>query len=286
MDRLLVPEFVSGLSELAPRYRAVLSDVWGVVHNGKAAFPPAVAALAAYRERGGVVVLITNGPRPSWSIKLQLDKLGVVPASYDGVVSSGDLAAARLATMPGAKVHHIGPERDFVLYRDLEVTLTGPDEADIVCCTGLDNEYTEMPADYDQRLQAMRARDLPFLCANPDIWVEMGDRMIPCAGALAERYGGMGGRTTILGKPHPDIYALALARIDEAAGGAVPRSSILAIGDGAHTDVRGANQNGLPVLFITGGVHAGEYGDDPERIRGFLSRSDVRADAMMSRLSW
>ncbi len=286
MDRPLIPHFVSGLAELAPRHRAILCDVWGVVHNGKSAFPAAVAALSQYRAAGGIVVLITNGPRPSWSIRLQLDDLGVVPAAYDSVVSSGDLAAAKLATQPGARVCHVGPERDFVLYRDLDVKLTGADEADIVCCTGLTNEYTEMPEDYDPQLSAMRARDLPFLCANPDIWVEAGNRLIPCAGALAERYRAIGGRTTILGKPHPEIYALALARIDAIAGVPVPREAILAIGDGAHTDVRGANQTGLPVLFITGGIHAGEYGEDAERIRGFLARSDVRADAMIPRLSW
>lgn len=286
MDRPLLPDFASGLAELAPRYRAVLCDVWGVIHNGKTAFPAAVAALSAFRAAGGVVVLITNGPRPSWSIRLQLDDLGVVPAAYDAIVSSGDLAAAKLATQPGARVCHVGPERDFVLYRDLDVRLTGIDEADIVCCTGLTNEYTEMPADYDPQLRAMRERDLPFLCANPDIWVEAGNRLIPCAGALAERYSGMGGRTTILGKPHPEIYALALSRIDSIAGGFVPREAILAIGDGAHTDIRGANQTGLPVLFITGGIHAGEYGDDAERVRGFLARSEVRADAMIPRLVW
>jgi HAD superfamily hydrolase (TIGR01459 family) len=286
MDRPFLPDFASGLAELAPRYRAILCDVWGVVHNGKSAFPLAGAALAAFRAAGGIVVLITNGPRPSWSIRLQLDDLGVVPDAYDAIVSSGDLAAAKLATKPGARVCHIGPERDLVLYRALPLTLTGPDEADVVCCTGLANEYTEMPEDYDLQLRAMRARDLPFLCANPDIWVEAGNRLIPCAGALAERYRAIGGTTTILGKPHPEIYALALSRIDAIAGMTVPRETILAIGDGAHTDVRGANQTGLPVLFITGGIHAGEYGDDAEQVRGFLARSDVGADALMPRLSW
>src|SRR5690606_17013779 len=141
----------------------LLCDVWGVVHNGRTAFTQGVAALAEYRASGGIVVLITNGPRPSWSIRLQLDALGVVPDSYDAIVSSGDLAAAHLATLPGARVCHVGPERDLVLYRDLAVTLTGVDEADIVCCTGLVNEYTEMPEDYDPQLRAMRERNLPFL---------------------------------------------------------------------------------------------------------------------------
>eukprot|EP00873_Tetraselmis_striata_P029811 jgi/Tetstr1/450075/TSEL_037121.t1 len=235
------PLLVPGLSALAPAYKAVLCDVWGVLHNGVAAFPKACEALQRYRaETGGKVVLITNAPRPSPPILEQLARLGVPRDAFDAVVTSGDVTRAQLQAHSDIPVMHIGPDRDHSLFTGLDLTLTDEAGAGQVVCTGLVDDERETPEDYRALLERMVARDLPLLCANPDIVVERGSTLIWCAGALARLYEDLGGRVTILGKPHAPIYEAALSRVAELAGAPVAKTDILAIGDGLPTDIRGA----------------------------------------------
>ena len=285
------PPRLSGLAELGPNYRALLCDVWGVVHDGVKALPDAGTALARFRERGGKVLLITNAPRLRAQVVAQLDRFGVERAAYDDVMTSGEAARAHLAESPGATVYHLGPDRDLPIYENLDVTLVAPEAATIVCCTGLFDDDVETPDDYQDRLAALAARGLPMICANPDIVVERGAKLVWCSGALAERYRALGGTTLLFGKPHPPIYATALARIAELVGVTkVDPAAILAIGDGLETDVRGANQAGLDVLFISGGIHAEAFGErhqpDGSAIHAMLARAGLIARAFMPRLSW
>ncbi len=189
---------------------SLLSDIWGVVHNGLEAFPEACEALHNFRKRGGTVILITNAPRPADSVQRQLRKLAVADDIYDAIVSSGDLTRHYVADHPGRKVFWLGPERDNSIYRGLNPVLSPLEQADYIVCTGPFDDETETPEDYREMMLAARARKLPLICANPDIVVERGDRLIYCAGAIAELYRELGGEVIFYGKPHRPIYERAM----------------------------------------------------------------------------
>lgn len=268
-------EIIQSLVGLSGRYDAVFCDLWGCLHNGKAAFPAAVAALQGFRSDGGKVVLLTNAPRPDSSVIRQLDGLGVPRDAWDIVVTSGD--AAQMGMLSGAvgrRVHHIGAPKDEPFFTDFAEDLaayakTQPPilrvplkEAEGIVCTGLRDDLTETPADYRAALLLGKTLGLPMLCANPDIVVDMGDKRLYCAGALAQAYETMGGTALYFGKPHPPIYDLARRRLSEA--GAPSDPQILCIGDGIHTDIQGGIGEGLDTLFITGGLEAERFGPDVE----------------------
>ena len=278
---------IDSLQEIEGRYAVILSDVWGVVHNGVRAFADASAALAAARARGLAVVLITNAPRPRREVQAQLDILGVPRQAYDRIVTSGDVTRD-LIKVGARRIFHLGPERDLAIYDGLDVDIVEEFEASTVVCTGLFDDDVETPDDYADMLRRLRARDLPFICANPDIVVEKGDRLIWCAGALARDYAQLGGRTQIAGKPHRPIYAAALDAAAEVLGRKVTEAETLAIGDGVLTDVKGAEQNGIDVLYVTGGIHAREYGEtlepDPALLATFLEKHGHHPVAVIPRL--
>ena len=256
---------------LAPHYDAVLSDVWGVIHNGVSAFPAASDALTRFRQKGGAVSLISNAPRPGAQVVRMLDHLGVPRSAYDAIVTSGDVTRAMVAKRAGEPVYLIGPERDHTIFTGLDAPFSTPEQAKYVICTGLFDDEIETPDDYRERLTALRARELFMICANPDIVVERGDRLVYCAGALADAYAALGGEVYYAGKPHLPLYDMALgeiarARTERSLGGEVPRNRVLAIGDSVRTDLKGAHDLGVDCLFVTAGIHAEELGhrDDPD----------------------
>ena len=269
------PDMIDRVDAIAAPYALILCDVWGVVHNGVTAFPEAVAALRRMREAGKAVVLVTNAPRPHKPVEAQLRQLGVPDDAWDRVVTSGDVTRDLISEAP-RRLFHIGPDRDMTLYDGLDVELVEEFEAAGAVCTGLYDDETETPEDYAELLQRLRARNLPLICANPDIVVERGDTLIYCAGAIAREYGLLGGRTLIAGKPHRPIYEATLAAAAEVLDRKVEPSDTLAIGDGILTDVKGADGMGMDVLFVTGGIHAGEYGSDgapdPGSLAAFLEK--------------
>jgi HAD superfamily hydrolase (TIGR01459 family) len=252
------PPVLDGIAPLVPRYDLFLCDVWGVVHNGKAAYPEAVDALERARAAGVTVVLISNAPRPGAVIEQQIANYAVPRSCYDTVVGSGDVARDELRRRPGAKLFHLGPQRDLPNYQGLDLELVDLEQAELVVCTGLFDDTTETPDDYRDMLAGICRRGLPFICANPDIVVERGDKLIWCAGALAEAYEKMGGKAIYAGKPYAAIYDLALARTAEFRGRAVAADRVLAIGDGVRTDLTGAVRHGFDCLFVAGGIHAAE----------------------------
>ncbi|MDG4901371.1 MULTISPECIES: TIGR01459 family HAD-type hydrolase [unclassified Mesorhizobium] len=281
------PNIIASLTDLTENYAAILCDVWGVVHNGEWHFPVAAEALARARAAKVPVVLITNSPRRSADVVAQMHAIGVPAEAYDRVVTSGDVTRDLIAEGP-RKIFHIGPERDFTLYDGLDVELVEEFEASGVVCTGFYDDEVEKPAEYAELLQRLRARNLPFICANPDILVERGERTIWCAGALARDYAQLGGRTLIAGKPFAPIYNLAMKEVAGLLGHAAERKQVLAIGDGMMTDVKGAADNGFDVLYVSGGIHARDYGDplrpDPERLADFLTTHGYRPVAVIPRL--
>lgn len=278
---------IQALNEISGSYDALLCDIWGVVHNGVASFPEATAALADARASGKAVVLVTNAPRPRSSIVVQLEGLGVPRDCWDRIVTSGDVTRGLIAQGP-RRIFHLGPDRDLEIYDGLDVELVEEFEAGGVVCTGLFDDETETPADYADMLRRLRSRDLPFICANPDIVVERGERLVWCAGALARDYGQLGGRTLIAGKPFKPIYDLAMRELSDVLGRPVTVAETLAIGDGMLTDVKGAADYGFDILYVSGGIHAAEYGDgqapDPERLSAYLASHGRRPVATLHRL--
>lgn len=262
-------QIISSLAEVSHQYKALFVDLWGCVHNGITAYPEAAAALQSYRADGGIVVLVTNSPKPRAGVAAQLGEFGVPADAYDTIATSGDSArAAMLSGAVGEKVYFMGEwERDAgffepmkVIENPVEITRVPLKDAEgIVCCGPFDTM-----ADPDvNRADFLYAKQMgiKLLCANPDIVVDRGEVREWCAGALAKLYTEMGGESLYFGKPHPPIYDLARRRLAEL-GQEIADSEIMAIGDGPHTDIAGAMGEGLDSLFITGGLAAKETKTD------------------------
>src|SRR3954467_907840 len=251
--------FAEQLRGLVDGVEVILSDIWGVVHNGLESFPEACEALHTYRKNGGTVILITNAPRPADSVQRQLRKLGVADDTYDAIVSSGDLTRLFVADHPGKKLFWLGPERASSIHRGLDPVLAPLDQADYIVCTGLFDDETESAEDYRGMMLLARERKLPLICANPDIVVERGDRLIYCAGAVAELYRELGGEVIFYGKPHRPIYQRAMELAAARQHHPIKLDRVLAIGDSVRTDLAGAHGFGIDCLFVTRGIHAEEF---------------------------
>jgi len=279
--------FVEGLRDLVGNVEVVLSDIWGVVHNGLEAFPEACEALRSFRTRGGVVILITNAPRPADSVQRQLRKLHIADETYDAIVSSGDLTRHFVADHPGKKMFWLGPERDSSIHRGLDAVIAPLEQADYIVCTGLFDDETESAEDYRAMMLQAHARKLTLVCANPDIVVERGDRLIYCAGAIAELYRELGGEVIFYGKPHQPIYQRAMALAAERRGHPAELSRVLAIGDSVRTDLAGAHGFGIDCLFVTRGIHSEEFEGvdqlDPASVRKLFGHPPR---ALMRELRW
>jgi HAD superfamily hydrolase (TIGR01459 family) len=282
---------IDGLSDIADRYDVLLCDVWGVIHNGREAFPGPCAALAQWREERGPVVLISNSPRPSSDVAHQLDALGVPRGAWSALVTSGDATRALLSERAPGPAWRIGPERDAPLYEGLGLAFAHPDEAAFIAVTGPNDDEAETPEDYRAALTRAAARNLPMICANPDIVVQRGERLIYCGGALAQLYQAIGGEAVMAGKPYAAIYELALAEAERLLGRPLDPARVLAIGDGVVTDVKGANAMGLDILFIAAGIHGTAAMDgggrlDPGKVDALLAPEGATATYAMADLAW
>ncbi|KAB1075607.1 TIGR01459 family HAD-type hydrolase [Methylobacterium planeticum] len=287
---------LAGLSEVAARHDLILCDVWGVLHDGTNGHRAAGEALIRFRalpgERPRRVVLVSNAPRPWAGVQRILDGYGVPREAYDAVLTSGDLTRDLIAERPGARIYHLGPERDAGIFAGLDLALVAAAAADLVVCTGLFDDTRETAADYRDGLAALRARAVPMICANPDLVVERDKQLIPCAGLLAAAYAEIGGAVIYAGKPYRPVYEAALARAASLDGiGAPDRARVLAVGDALRTDIAGARAFGIPSLLVARGIHAEELGVAAEQARlgdiaDWLSRQAIRPDAVIERLIW
>lgn len=282
-------QIIENFAEISGKYEAALVDLWGCLHNGVKPFAAAVSALEAFRDNGGTVLLLTNGPRPSTAIFPQLDIIGVSRDLYQGCVSSGDAARAALASGAyGQKIYPLGPERDQTIYEGIDVTHVPLEQATGIVCTGLFDDTTETPEDYRAIFLQAKNKGLKMLCANPDVMVDRGDKRVYCAGALAQAYSDMGGEAHYYGKPHPPIYDLAYQKLIEITGREVLPKKIIAIGDGINTDIRGAIGEDIDSLFITGGLAAAETATDgqpdPAKLKAFITKAQLTPTYSMGHL--
>ncbi|MCC1492086.1 TIGR01459 family HAD-type hydrolase [Cognatishimia sp. F0-27] len=265
-------QIIASFAEISDRYDAAFVDLWGCVHDGVTAIPSAVEALQAFRAKGGVVILVTNAPRSRASVAEQLAKLKVPEDAYDDIATSGDSArAAMFRGAVGQKVWFMGEDRDMSFFKPMEmlddpldITRVPLEEAEGIVCCGPFDPLADPAVNRPQFLYA-KQKGLTLLCANPDIVVDRGETREWCAGALARLYTEMGGESLYFGKPHPPIYDLARRRLAKIKPG-IADDGIVAIGDGALTDVQGAMGEDIDSVFVTGGLARKETrtSDQPE----------------------
>lgn len=286
------PALVEGLKSFAENYDLILCDVWGVLHNGVKAYESASDALTRFRAKGGRVVLLSNAPRPGSAVEVQLTENFKVPRSaYDAIVTSGDLTRLAIEERIDKIVHHIGPDRDLPIFDGLNVRFGTAEEADYVVCTGFDDDENETVDNYRASLDTMRSRDLLMICANPDLIVERGHKILPCAGMLAQAYEEMDGKVFYAGKPHAPVYEMALDVASRLNGKAIPNERVLAVGDAIRTDIAGAVGFGIDALMIARGIHAEELGLHrgdlvSDHVQDWVSRQSAAPIAMMDVLAW
>jgi HAD superfamily hydrolase (TIGR01459 family) len=288
----MTPPIITDAGPLLSRYDAVFCDVWGVLHNGRKAYAEAGAALARFREQGGTVILVSNAPIPAGGVERVLEKTGVRRDAWDTIVSSGDIALDHIAARGYRRMHWVGPsERDYALYVRLPAPQVPLAEAEAIVCTGLRNDRTETVADYRELIEEGVALSVPFVCANPDLVVDVGALRLTCAGAIAAEYERQGGEVFWAGKPHPAAYATALERAAELRGSRPDLARILAIGDAVRTDLASARGLGVDGLLIAAGIHSDDLlADgtiDPARLAALFAQADAPpAVAAMTHLRW
>jgi len=280
------PPLIASMSEIADRYDALLCDAWGVIHNGAKVFPGVAEAMQGFRERAGPVIILTNAPKPAAVIPAQLDRLGLPREAYDGVVTSGEATRAEIRKRLPGRPALIGWTSDTVLFDGLGVEFAPLDTADFIICTGVFEDGPDEPEGYRPMLEGPAKAGLQMICANPDIVVRWRGELMYCAGAVAREYEALGGEVVYAGKPFPAVYDLAFAGIETAMGREVSPSRVLAVGDGAGTDILGANRMGVDAVYVAGddGVHSG--GDSPEDVARALDAAGARAVGYMRGLSW
>ncbi len=284
------PILLSGRA-LLERYDVLFCDVWGVVHDGVTAVPGAMRALTNFRAKGGTVILVSNAPVPAHRVAAMLDSRKVPRKAWDDIVSSGAIALKHVAERGYSRVYYIGPRaRDAAFFESAAAAAAPLTEAQAIVCTGLEDDMNETVATYLPVLETARSLNLPFVCANPDLVVDVGGTLYVCAGALAAAYEDLGGEVYWAGKPHPSAYSTAKARAEALRGAPVDLSRILAIGDAVRTDLKAAENAGIDALFITSGIHRDDTMDgkaiEPGKLAAILDASNARPVAAMAELDW
>ena len=251
---------IETFSEISDKYNAVICDLWGCLHNGVESFPEALRALEDFKASNGKVVLVTNAPRPIANVENQIASLGINETYYDLLLTSGELTSNYIDTISENRVSifHIGGKRHHSIYKNMihekkiSIEIENIAHADLIVCTEPFNPSKDQLSDYDNTLKAGIDKDLTLLCANPDLVVDVGDNREMCAGSLASMYEDMGGKVIYFGKPHKNIYQEVYSFLDKVSE---PKAkSILCIGDGLTTDIRGANNEKLDSLLVVGGL--------------------------------
>lgn len=253
------PPILTHCAPLLENYDVLFCDVWGVVHDGNTAIPPSNDALRQFRARGGTVILLTNAPQPAARVAEILAEKSVKPDVWDAIVTSGEIALDHVFTQRYRSIYHIGPEwRSRPLIAKLPRLVSDISQADSIVCSGLVDDHNETAESYRTVLEAARSRDLQLICANPDLWVHVGEKLLPCAGTIATLYEELGGPVVWAGKPHKPIYDAALTRAKELRGRPLSSNRILAIGDAMRTDIAGAVAADIDALFVASGIHRDE----------------------------
>ncbi|WP_395684687.1 TIGR01459 family HAD-type hydrolase [Aestuariivirga sp.] len=282
----VLPEPAHGMRQFSASYPVWFCDIWGVLHNGLTPFAKTVEALMRHRAEGGSVILVTNSPRSHLGVARQLAEIGVNPEAYDCIVTSGDVTQVLMRVHGGGGVFHLGPERDLSIYAGTGVERVPMEQAEAVLCTGLFDDVNDDLDSYAPLLDDMQKRELAMICANPDKIVRKGDRILFCAGKLAELYAARGGEVLMAGKPFSPIYDLAFSEAKRLMGRELAPRDVLAIGDGPETDIRGAADYGLDSVLVAEGVTDAALGLDLAEAQVLKKVPNARIVATVRDLSW
>ena len=283
-------EKIDSIDTIIHRYNAVICDIWGVLHDGININYTAIAALRRVRAAGKQVVLLTNAPKRSNIIQQRFKKMGVSDVFWDDTITSGDCIAAYLLENARDKaIFHWGTDNDKGIYTDYNFNLTSFDDADIIVCTGLIDSATEISSKEAIMLTQAADRKLPFICANPDKSVKVGNGFELCAGALADIYLGLDMPVEFFGKPYPIVYHYCLQTFERLSGQPVHQNHILAIGDGIYTDIKGAQNANIDCVMILNGLHQELFTENGHNnftiIRQVCENYDIRPEFYMPSLT-
>lgn len=286
-----LPPILANGKDLLERYDVLFCDVWGVVHDGHAALPPAADALMRFRKKGGTIILVSNAPVPNHQVAVMLDERRLPRDAWDAIVSSGDLALEHIDEKRFETLLPIGPQdRDAALFERVETLSASMPDADAILCSGLNDDLNETADDYRGLLEKALEHELPFVCANPDLVVDVGGKLYLCAGAIADLYQHLGGEVFWAGKPFAIAYDAARTKAQEIRQADVAADKILVVGDSVRTDLQGAQNFGVDALFIAGGIHRDETMQDalidPIRLAQVLKPGTPQAIAAMPHLAW
>jgi HAD superfamily hydrolase (TIGR01459 family) len=291
-------KLLRGIRSLVDRYDTYVIDLWGTLHNGIVAYPGAIDALIRLKEKGKRIGLLSNAPRRAKPAVEMLEGMGIKAELYDAIITSGESVFRALRDRPDpwhqnltGACWHLGPIRDRSVFDGLDLDLREHPEGTGFCVATGAKMNEERVEDYQEDLDKGLALGLPMICANPDIWVPVGDILAICAGAFAEYYEGKGGDVNWHGKPHRPIYTQLFTEL-EAVGASVDPARTLAVGDGLHTDVAGAAGAGIASALLVGGVHAPalklNWRGKPNRdaLTTLIDNSTAKPDHVLRRFAW
>ena len=285
------PQKLKGISEISDKFDVYLIDLWGVIHNGVQCYPEALKVLEKLKEQNKKIVLISNAPRPAVVVKVFLETIGLKSSCYDFLVTSGDITREYISLNSSKKnFYHLGPTRDIDLFKDLNVTLTSKEECEEIICTGLVSDEEEKLQDYKTLLDFFLNKKIPLICANPDEVVARGEKIVFCAGALANQYKQEGGVVRYFGKPYSEIYSFALKKI-RAHKDFKDKKEIntLVIGDNIKTDIKGANLSNLDSVLILNGIYKDFFRDGTvnfDQLKDSVNLKDVKINYFQEELAW
>jgi len=285
------PQKLKGISEISDKFDVYFIDLWGVIHNGVQCYPEALKVLEKLKEQNKKIVLISNAPRPAAVVKVFLETIGLKSSCYDFLVTSGDITREYISLNSSKKnFYHLGPTRDIDLFKDLNVTLTSKEECEEIICTGLVSDEEERLQDYKILLDFFLNKKIPLICANPDEVVARGEKIVFCAGALANQYKQEGGMVRYFGKPYSEIYSFALKKI-RAHKDFKDKKEIntLVIGDNLKTDIKGANLSNLDSVLILNGIYKDFFRDGTvnfDQLKDSVNLKDVKINYFQEELAW
>jgi len=285
------PQKLKGINEISDKFDVYFIDLWGVIHNGVQCYPEALKVLEKLKEQNKKIVLISNAPRPAAVVKVFLETIGLKSSCYDFLVTSGDITREYISLNSSKKnFYHLGPTRDIDLFKDLNVTLTSKEECEEIICTGLVSDEEEKLQDYKILLDFFLNKKIPLICANPDEVVARGEKIVFCAGALANQYKQEGGVVRYFGKPYSEIYSFALKKI-RAHKDYKDKKEIntLVIGDNIKTDIKGANLSNLDSVLILNGIYKDFFRDGTvnfDQLKDSVNLKDVKINYFQEELAW
>lgn len=289
---LYIPIQLPGLRAAAGLWNAFILDLWGVIHDGVAAYPHSAETLRQLKATGARIMFLSNAPRRASALMTQMEAMGIPQDLYDGIMSSGEAVRHDLITREdpgfaalGNRCFHLGPDRDLPVYEGTGITLTSLDDATFIMNTG-PVDLEDSAENYHTILNKAAQSGLPMVCANPDRMVIRQGKPVVCAGALADIYIECGGSVLWRGKPDPAVYRLCLERLG------LPPDETCMIGDSLETDIAGAGAAGIDGIWVTGGIHAGDTGGsygkpgDPLRMARLAAHYGVRPTATLAGFIW